>query len=366
MAAYAHYRKETMTSKDESERLVNAKALEKMIAEILEQVGVPRDEASLLADALVCADARGMNSHGVMRLPVYVKRMRSGGIKPGRKGKILKETASTVLLDGEDGIGQVIATKAMQEAIRKAKEAGVGIVGVTRSNHFGEAAYYVIQAVQHDTIGLITTNGSVGMPLWGGLSKLTGPLPIAVGIPSGTEFPIVLDIALGTVSKGKILYAAGKGEKIPLGWGVDSQGRPTDDPQKVLDGGWTPPIGGYKGSGLILVAEVLSGVLTGGRFSNEIGDLYADVSSPQGLGHFVMAIDIEAFMPKNEFKRRVDFLIRLIKNSTLAPGFEEILIPGEREFKMEGERRDKGIPLSAEVLNQLESLAKEVRYHGGE
>ena len=349
-----------MTRKDESERRIKAEALEKMVREILDRVGVPEDEASLLADALVCADARGMNSHGVMRLPVYVKRMRAGGIRPGRKGKILKEAASTVLLDGEDGIGQVIAARAMREAIRKAKEAGAGIVGVTHSNHFGEAAYYVMQAVQHDMIGVIMTNGSVSMPFWGGLSKLTGPLPIAVGIPSGTGFPIVLDIALGTVSKGKILYAAGKGEKIPLGWGVDSQGRPTDDPRKVLDGGWTTHIGGYKGSGLILIAEMLSGVLTGGRFSNEIGDLYADVSSPQGLGHFVIVIDVEAFMPTNEFKRRADSLIRLIKNSELATGFEEILMPGEREFRTEKERRTKGIPLSVEVLGQLESLAKEV------
>ncbi len=349
-----------MIGNNSNGRRIGADALEKLTSDILQKVGVPEDEACLVANALVCADVHGMNSHGVMRLPVYVKRIRAGGIKPGKKGRIIQETASTVLLDGEDGIGQVIATRAMREAIRKAKKAGVGAVGVTRSNHFGEAAYYVLLAVKQDMIGLITTNGSPNMPAWGGLTKLTGTLPIAVGIPSEKELPIVLDISLGTVSKGKILYAAKKGEKIPLGWGVDSQGKVTDDPQKVVDGGWTLPIGEYKGWGLILIVDILSGVLTGGRVGREITDLYTAPSSPQGLGHFVMAINVEAFIPKETFKQRVDVMVRTIKQSQLASGFREILIPGEREFRTETERRKRGIPLSVDVLNDIELLAKEV------
>lgn len=349
-----------MTSNGAVEIPVNAEALEILTDKILEEVGVPEDEARLLADALVSADARGMNSHGVMRLPVYVERIRAGGIKPGRKGKILRESVCTVLLDGEDGIGHVVATRAMAEAIRKAKEAGAGLVGVTRSNHFGEAAFYVLQTVQQDMIGLITTNGSPRIPLWGSFSKLTGNLPVAIGIPSKTEFPIVLDMALGAVALGKVMYSAEKEEKIPPDWGVDAQGEPTDDPQKVLGGGWTPPIGKYKGSGLMLVAEVLSGVLTGGRFAQEIGSMYGDPSFPQGLGHLAVAINVESFIPIDAFKQRVDSLIRLIKGSELAPGFEEILMPGEREFRMEQQRRVKGIPLSVSVLAKLRSLADEL------
>lgn len=349
-----------MTSKTTDESVVSAEAIEQLAYDILKQSGLSSEEASLLADALITADARGMNSHGVMRLPIYFDRIRSGGALPGTKGTILRETSSTVLLDGENGIGHIIASRAMDEALRKAKESGVGVVGVTRSNHFGEAAFYTRKAIREDMIGLVTTNGSPNTPVWGGLTKMTGPSAFSVGIPAGDELPILLDIAMGVVSKGKVLYAAEKGEKIPLGWGVDSQGQPTDDPQEVLDGGWTSFIGAYKGWGLMLVYEVLSGVLTGGRIANEIGNLYGDPAQPQGLGHFIMAIDIEAFTPIDRFKQRIDQHIRLMKQSELAPGVEEILMPGEREFRLEQDRRAHGIPVSNEVLAHMRELAEEV------
>jgi LDH2 family malate/lactate/ureidoglycolate dehydrogenase len=349
-----------MTSDSANERRVDAGALEATTTEILKGVGVPADEALLLASALVAADARGNNSHGVMRLPVYVERIRARGIKPGHKGVILRESAATALLDGEDGIGHVVAATAMAEAIRLAKEAGAGVVGVTRSNHFGEAAFYVLQAVEQDMIGVITTNGSPRIPLWGSFSKLTGNLPVAIGIPTANEFPLVLDMALGAVALGKVMYAAEKGVKIPLDWGVDAQGRPTDDPTEVLSGGWAPPIGKYKGSGLMVMAEILSGVLTGGPFADEIGHMYGDPSYPQGLGHMAIAINVELFIPVDDFKHRAASLIQLIKGSELAPGFEEILMPGEREFRTERERRERGIPLSVAVLDKLQSLAEEL------
>jgi LDH2 family malate/lactate/ureidoglycolate dehydrogenase len=349
-----------MTSESMTERRVSAEALENKTTQLLRGVGVPEDEAFLFANALVAADARGNNSHGVMRLPVYIDRIRAGGIKPGHKGRILRESGCTMLLDGEDGIGHVVAARAMEEAIRKAQEAGAGLVGVTRSNHFGEAGYYVLQAIEHDMIGIITTNGSPRIPLWGSFSKLTGNLPVAIGVPSAGESPLVLDMALGTVALGKVMYAAEKGEKIPPGWGVDAQGRPTDEPVDVLSGGWTPPIGAYKGSGLMLMAEILSGVLTGGPFADEIGHMYGDPSFPQGLGHFVMAIDVNTFIPIDAFKSRVAALIALINGSELAPGFKEILMPGEREFRTEQARRELGIPLSIAVLDKLRSLAEEL------
>ncbi len=344
-----------------TERAVGARKLEVYTAEIFQRAGVPKDEAERVADALVSADARGMASHGVMRIPMYLKKVRAGGFKSGTKGKVLRETAATMLLDGEDGIGQVITWRAMEEAIQKARQVGAGIVGVTRSNHNGEGAYYALQAVRQDMIGILTTNGSANTPPHGGRTVVAGNLPLTVGVPADKELPIILDMAMCASSKGKIAYAAKKGESIPPGWAVDANGQPTVDPQKVLDGGWILPIGGYKGWGMILILDILAGVLTGGRMGTEITDLFiGEAATPQGLGHFVMAINVAAFMPVAEFKRRMDTRIRSIRQAELLSGFTEILMPGERELRLERERRKNGIPLSVAVLDQVAALAKEL------
>lgn len=343
----------------EKELLVNADKLEKIVFNIFQGAKVPKEEADIVANALVSADARGMTSHGVMRVPSYAEKIRAGGFKAGKKGKIISETASTLLIDGEDGLGQVITYYAMEKAIEKAKKSGASIVGVTRSNHFGEAAYFALQAVKRDMIGIITSNGSVNTPAYGGLTMVSGNLPLAVGVPAGKELPILLDIASCIVSKGKIIYMAKQGKKIPKEWGFDSKGQPTDDSQKILDGGWLATIGGYKGWGLILIFDILSGVLTGGKVGNEINSLIdGDISIPQGLGHFLIVINVGAFIPINKFKQRMDNRIRTIKSSKLAPGFKEILMPGEREFKLEKVRREKGIPLTEEVIYQLKLQAE--------
>jgi LDH2 family malate/lactate/ureidoglycolate dehydrogenase len=331
--------------------------LTEAIADILVSVDVPESEARIVAEALAAAEARGMASHGAIRLPVYVERIKAGGIRPGRSGVVLKEAPSSLLLDGEDGLGAVLADRGMREAVARASTTGVGVVGIRRSNHFGEAGFFVRTAIDAGMIGLLTTNGSPNMPPWGGTQKLFGTLPLAVGIPTMNHPPLVLDIALGVVSKGKILVAARKGVKIPLDWGVDAAGEPTDDPEKVLDGGWTQPIGGHKGSGLIMMLEVLSGILTGGGIADAIGDLYNDPERPQNLGHFAAAIDVSAFLPVDDFKRGVDHLIDLVKLSPLALGHDEILIPGEREHRLEMEAHTNGLALEPEARHQLRDLA---------
>lgn len=342
-------------------RLVDAGKLEAYVTEIFERGGVPHDEAGRVADALVGADARGMTSHGVMRVPMYMKKVRAKGFRAGTKGKVLSETPATMVLDGEDGLGQVITWRAMEEAIRKARSVGVGVVGVTRSNHFGEGAYYALEAIRHAMIGILTTNGSANTPPHGGRSMVAGNLPLTAGVPADKELPILLDMAMCASSKGKIAYAAKKGEPIPAGWAVDVNGQPTVDPQKVLDGGWILPIGGYKGWGMILVLDVLAGVLTGGPMGAEVTDLFTgSAEAPQGLGHFVMALNVAAFMPVAQFKRRMDERIRSIKDSERLPGVEEILMPGERELKLERERRISGIPLSVAVLDQVAAVAREM------
>jgi LDH2 family malate/lactate/ureidoglycolate dehydrogenase len=344
-----------------TDRLVDARQLEAYVTEIFERGEVPHDEAARVADALVGADARGMTSHGVMRVPMYMKKVRAKGFRAGTKGRTLSETPATMLLDGEDGLGQVITWRAMEEAIRKARAVGVGVVGVTRSNHFGEGAYYALEAIRQDMIAILTTNGSANTPPHGGRSMVAGNLPLTVGVPADKELPILLDMAMCASSKGKIAYAAKKGERIPAGWAVDANGQATIDPQEVLDGGWILPIGGYKGWGLILILDILAGVLTGGPMGAEVTDLFTgSAETPQGLGHFVMVLNIAAFMPLAQFKRRMDERIRSIKASERLPGVEEILMPGERELRLERERRTRGIPLSAAVLDQVAVAAREV------
>lgn len=347
---------------DDLERSVDAGRLLALVNGLFLAVGVPGDEADLVADTLVTADLRGMHSHGCIRIPTYLERVIRGGARPGRKGVILRETAATVLLDGEDGLGQVIALRAMDEAMRKARDAGIGAVGVLRSNHYGEAAYYVLHAARHDMIGVLATNGTPNMPPWGGTTKLTGPLPFTAAVPAAEMQPFVIDAALGMTSKGRLFYYAGKGEAVPPGWGVDSTGAPTTDPQAILDGGWILPIGGHKGFGITMFLEILAGILTGGPFGAAIRDLHGTTPElSQELGHFAIAIDPEAFMPRERFKQRMDDYLRSIKASERAPGVEEILIPGEPEYRREQARRAQGVPLSRAVLDELNRLARKHR-----
>jgi len=341
------------------ETLVDAERLLALSEDIFLRVGMPPDEAALVADALVLADLRGMQSHGVLRVPIYAEKIRAGGFRPGFKGRVVRETAGTVLLDGEGGIGQVLTIAAMDRAIDKAKQCGIGAAGVFNSNHHGEAAYYALHAIKRDIISMVATNGSPNMPAWGGQTKMTGPLPFTAGVPTMDEQPFVIDAALGVTNRGKLIYLADKGEKIPFGWGVDRNAQPTDDPAKVLDGGWILPIGGHKGFGITMFIEILSGVLTGALVGNAIRDLYnAPRDQAQGLGHFCIAIDPEAFMPIDQFKSRMDDMIRMIKASELAPGNSRMIIPGQIEFEKEGDRRAHGIPLAVKLVDQLRQLGR--------
>jgi LDH2 family malate/lactate/ureidoglycolate dehydrogenase len=344
-----------------TERLVEAAALLALSRDIFLRAGMPHDEAYLVADALVLADLRGMQSHGVLRVPIYVEKIRGGGFRPGRKGRIVRQTNGTALIDGEDGIGQVVTIAAMDLAIDKARQNGIGAVGVFNSNHHGEAAFYVLHAIHRDMIGIVATNGSPNMPAWGGVTKMTGPLPFTAGAPTLEENPFVIDAALGMTNRGKLIYLAEKGEKVPFGSGVDRDAQPTDEPSRILDGGWILPIGGHKGFGITMFLEILSGVLTGALVGSAIRDLYnAPRDAPQGLGHFCIAIDPEAFMPLEQFKRRLDDMIRMVKASALAPGSERMIVPGQLEFERERQRRAQGIPLAVNVVNQLQTLAREL------
>ena len=348
----------TPTAKPPRERPVAHDRLLELSTDIFVRAGVPPSEARLVATTLVEADLRGMQSHGVLRVPIYTEKIRAGGFRPGSKGRLVRESPGTALIDGEHGLGQVVTLHAMDVAMAKAKLTGIGAAGVLNSNHFGEAAYYVLHAARHDLIGIVATNGSPNMPAWGGMTKMTGPLPFTAAVPTGHE-PFVIDAALGMTNRGKLIYLAETGQTIPLGWGVDREGRPTELPRQVLDGGWILPIGGHKGFGITMFLEILSGVLTGANVGSEIRDLYnapRDVS--QGLGHFCIAIDPAAFMPLPTFKSRMDAMIAMVKASKLAPGNERMVIPGEPESASRSERLRDGIPLAESLLQELNTLAR--------
>ncbi|MDB5362808.1 MAG: hypothetical protein JWO51_4105 [Rhodospirillales bacterium] len=340
--------------------LIPFEALRHLAESLLLAAGVPIDEAALVADTLATADARGMHSHGVMRLPVYVEKIRGGGFRPGRKGVVLRESPSAVLIDAQDGLGAVVMDRAVDAAIVKAQATGVGVAAVTNSNHYGEGAYYARKPVERGLVTLLTSNGAPNMPVWGGLTRMTGPLPLTFAAPVRGREPFVLDLAMGVLARGKILMAAEKGLEVPPGTGVDADGKPTTDPGKIINGGWILPIGGYKGFGITMMLEILAGVLTGGALGRELRELYGVPDRSQSLGHFALVIDPGVFMDRSLFEERMAFYLDMIKSSERAPGVDEIIVAGEPEQRRHLRALADGVPIEPSVLTKLETLAAEI------
>lgn len=334
--------------------------LREFAAAIFRGLGLPDTDAGLVADCLVRANLRGLDSHGVARIPIYARRLRSGLVNPTPALRVTRVAPAAAWLDGDDGMGMVVGTRAMAEAIAIVRETGVGLVGVRRSTHYGMAAYYVLQAVAADCIGIACTNSSPGMPPFGGRKPILGVNPLAVGVPAGQRPPFVLDMAMSVVARGKMRLAAMHGEPIAAGLGLDARGRATTDGMRVFGGGSVLPFGGAKGSGLAIWMEIMSGVLTGAAFAGEMRSLYEDFSGPQRIGHTFMAIRPDLFLPMTEFKRRMDDMAERLKASEPAEGFEEVLMPGEPEARCEAERRRTGIPVTPPVLALLRTEASAV------
>ncbi len=334
-----------------------AAALVEFTRRIFERLGLTEPHAAVVADCLVRANLRGLDSHGVMRIPIYAKRLRLGLVNPRPTLNPVRVAQSAARLDGEDGMGMVVGTHAMETAIGLAREMGVGLVGVRRSTHYGMAAYYVLQAIAADHIGFAFTNSSPGMAPFGGRKPILGVNPLAVGVPAGDRLPFVLDMAMSVTARGKMRLAAMHGQPISSGLGLDAQGQATTDGMQVFGGGSVLPFGGPKGSGLAVWMEIMGGVLTGAAFAGEMRSLYEDFSGPQGIGHVFMAMRPDLFVPMAEFKRRMDCMIDRLKDSEPAEGCDEVLMPGEPEARCEVERRRTGIPISPEVLASLEAEA---------
>lgn len=348
----------------DSPTFVSPESLLRFCAACFEKLGLLPSDAKVTAENLVFANLRGVDSHGVIRLKIYLERLRAGGFKPQVHPKIVSEQDACTLLDAGHGVGQVAALDAMQVAIAKAAKTGIGVVGIKNSNHFGAAAFYALKALEHGMIGFAATNAGATMAPTGGREGRLGNNPLSIAIPAGQHPPIVLDMATGAVAWGKIFVAQQEKKKIPTTWALDKKGLPTDDPDAAADGGLIQPFGGYKGYGLSLLIDILTGVLAGGGFSTHVKTLYKNLSEPSHVAQTCAALRVDSFLPLAEFQRRVDEIIDLMHLCPTAPGVERILVPGEIEHQTELRRRAEGIPINPALKAELETLSKELSVEG--
>jgi len=323
------------------------------------KAGVLEPEAEIVADLLVRSDLRGVETHGVTRLPIYIQRLQKGYVRKECKITVLKERGPTAFLEAHGSMGHVVAYKSMEKAIQKAEEYGLGWVSVKESGHFGVAGLFPMMALKKDFIGYIVSNTAPMMFPLGGKERIVGNNPVAYALPADQYLPVVLDFSLSVVSSGKLILCRKKGEKIPLGWAVDKEGVPTEDPYEGYEGGGSlAPVGGHKGYGLVLVHEMLTAILTGGKWTKRIKSLYEeDPSKIQGTCHSFMALDPDCFIGRDQFKKEMDAYIKSIKESAKAKGVEEILVPGEPEYRTEVKFLKEGIPLPPNTVKELTALA---------
>jgi len=323
---------------------------------LLSAHGVPDEDGRIVANCLVGADLRGVDTHGMVRLPGYLGRVRRGLVDPAPKLEARQITPACALMDGNNGLGQVVATRAMAAAIAMARDFGVGIVGVRRSTHFGMAASFILQAIDAGFISMAFTNASASMPPWGGRKPILGTSPLAVGAPGGRLGPFVLDMSSAVAARGKIRKALRRGQSIPEGYALDADGRATTDPAQALQG-VILPVGGAKGSGLAMMMDIFGGVLTGAAYAGNVGDQTKDFDRPQNVGHFFFAMRPDLFVPLEEYKTRMDTLVERIRSCPPAEGFSEVLVAGEIEARQEALRRKSGIPYSRGEIAELQSEA---------
>ena len=329
-------------------------------AEVLCAAGLEPAGAARSAELMATADARGAQGHGVFRLRQYVRRIRAGGINPLPDIRLVADHPGTALVDGDNGMGHLVMDRAAQIAIDKARQTGVGWVGVRQSNHAGPASLYAIMPVEHDMIGLYLAVGSANhMAPWGGRELLLSTNPIAIAVPATDHPPVVLDIATTVSSYGNVERAVRHGERIPTGWMIDRDGHPLTEPSKVTEGSLLP-IGGYKGYGLALLFGLLAGILNGAAFGRDVVDFNTDFSSVTNTGHSMLAIDIACFADVAVFKRNVAEMCQLIHASSPIAADAEVRVPGERSAAIFADSMVNGIRIDRALCSDLSALAAEL------
>lgn len=336
-------------------RRVDHRELEKFTHEILTEAGVSPPHAGTIAEALVRANLRGVDSHGVARLAVYVRNFEEGGFNPDPEITITSgPSRGTFKVDADDGPGQAAALRGMEAAVERAAEMGMAAGVVSNSNHFGTAAFYTERAAETGCIGIAMTNVGPDVVPFNGQEPYFGTNPLSVSIPTHREFPITVDMATSVVAMGKVEHVAKETEEsIPDHWAVDEEGNPTTDPHQVNA---LRPLGGPKGYGLALIVDVLSGVLSGSGPSPSVNDLYGQYDRGMELGHFIAAIDVSAFRDLVEFKSDVGHIISDLKDMEPRSDAEELMLPGEIESNQKQKRRENGIPIPDSVIEDLERL----------
>jgi L-2-hydroxycarboxylate dehydrogenase (NAD+) len=332
----------------------------RFMAAAFERLGVPANDAAVVADLMAQAEAQGSEGHGVIRLAPYARRIRAGGINLHPDIRIVKERAAMALVDGDNGLGHLVMKRAAQIAIDKARQTGVAWVGTRLSNHAGPASLYARMALAQDMIGMYFAVGSANhLPPWGGLDMLLSTNPIAVAVPTGDEPPVVLDIATTVAAYGKVKAKAQRGESMPEGWMIDRTGRPLTDPKRA-DEGFLLQIGGYKGYGLALVVGILAGTLNGAAMGSEVVDFNHDDTTVTNTGQAIVAIDPDAFGELDAFKSRMDQLVREMRASERMPGVDRIRLPGEQSHERRLASLRDGLALPPALLAQLDQLAREL------
>jgi len=339
---------------------VPAERLAALVTRAFTAAGLPADDAQTLASLMVEADLRGSDTHGVIRLPLYVRRIRAGGINAKPNMRVVSDRPSAALIDGDNGMGHLVMRRAAELAIDKAKATGIGWVGARMSNHAGPAALYVTMPLKHDMIGLYFAVGSSNhLPPWGGSESLLGTNPMAIAVPAEHEPPIVLDMSPTVAAYGKVRLKAQRGEQMPAGWMIDRDGKPLTDPKRA-DEGHLLPIGDYKGSGLSLIIGLLAGALNRAAVGRDVIDFVKEAGKPTNTGQAIAALSIEAFLPAHEFKRAVDRLIRDIRDSPRLPGVERIWLPGEQTHTKLLDRRVHGVPVPKTLRESLDTVARDL------
>ena len=332
-----------------------------------EKVGVPRDEARLCSDILLESDRRGIESHGCNRFkPIYMDRIKEGIQNPVTEFEIVRETPTTAVVDGHDGMGMVISYKAMDMAIEKAKKYGMGMVAVRNSTHYGIAGYYTTMATEQNMIGITGTNARPSIAPTFGVENMLGTNPLTVGIPTDEGFPFVLDCATSIMQRGKIEVYARTGQDTPEGTVISSDGSSLTDSADILKkltsgeaalaplGGVGEELGGYKGYGYATVVEILSAALQAGNYLKMLTGIGENnEKTPYGLGHFFIAIDTEAFVGAESFKKTTGNILRELRASKKVPGQERIYTAGEKEYLVSLERKDKGVPIGESVQKEF-------------
>jgi len=338
---------------------IQAGRLREVSVQILKGLNATQDEAELVADCLVRAEMRGIDTHGVHFLKLLSDRIDARMIHIPTPLKVIREDHTTAILDGGNGLGQVAAHRAMKMSIQKARDFGMGITLVRNTNHIGILAFYTPMAAEEGMVGIVMSNSAPSMSPWGGAEPFLGTNPISIAIPGGEEGAVVLDMSSSVVARGKIRRAQRMKERIPLGWALDDTGTPTTDPVAALKGSLLP-IGGPKGYGLALMIDVLAGLLSGSQYGPEVKTFHQPLG-PTGIGVFTMAIDIERFMPLHQFKDLMTSYAKSIKKIKKAKEVSQIYLPGEIELEKEKKSITEGIELDSTVVKSLNELLQKAK-----